>query len=306
VAKGRLGKGLGALLPEEDYRTEGNNLPARPAAGTAEIIISLDALKANPGQPRKRFGEAQLEELAASIKLHGLIQPVIVDEDRNGGYIIIAGERRARAARLAGLAEIPVIVRRYSEQKRLEVALIENIHRADLNPIEEAAAYKQLMETGGLSQDEAAERVGKNRSTVANALRLLKLPASMREALEEGSISAGHARALLSLGRAADQEKLFAEINARGLSVRMTENRAAELAGKTPDGKGGMVGANGGNAGDTTNRRDPELKALEEKFIETLGTRVVINGSLARGRVEIDYYSMDDLDRLYRLLQRDS
>ncbi|MDR1144368.1 MAG: ParB/RepB/Spo0J family partition protein, partial [Spirochaetaceae bacterium] len=237
MGKGRLGKGLGALLPEEDYRPEARPAVSRPDPGTAEIVISLDALKANPGQPRKRFEEAQLEELAASIKLHGLIQPVIVDEDRNGGYIIIAGERRARAARLAGLAEIPVIVRRYSEQKRLEVALIENIHRADLNPIEEAAAYKQLMETGGLSQDEAAERVGKNRSTVANALRLLKLPASMREALEEGGISAGHARAILSLSRTADQEKLFAEINAKGLSVRMTENRAAELAGKAPDGK---------------------------------------------------------------------
>ncbi|MDR2662602.1 MAG: ParB/RepB/Spo0J family partition protein, partial [Treponema sp.] len=155
MAKGRLGKGLGALLPEEEYRPEGAGSPSRPAPGAAEIIAGLDALKANPGQPRKRFGEAQLEELAASIKLHGLIQPVIVDEDRDGGYIIIAGERRARAARLAGLTEIPVIVRRYSEQKRLEVALIENIHRADLNPIEEAAAYKQLMETGGLSQDEA-------------------------------------------------------------------------------------------------------------------------------------------------------
>ncbi|MDR2662173.1 MAG: ParB/RepB/Spo0J family partition protein, partial [Treponema sp.] len=187
-------------------------------------------------------------------------------------------------------------------QKRLEVALIENIHRADLNPIEEAAAYKQLMETGGLSQDEAAERVGKNRSTVANALRLLKLPEAMREALEEGSISAGHARAILSLSRTADQEKLFAEINAKGLSVRMTENRAAELSGKAPDGKGGAD--RGGSTGDKTDRRDPDLKALEEKFIETLGTKVVITGSLARGRVEIDYYSMDDLDRLYRLIQK--
>jgi ParB family chromosome partitioning protein len=293
VAKGRLGRGLGALLPEEEYRPEkGNVFP--PAAGNAETVVGLDALKANPGQPRRRFDRAQLEELAASIKLHGLIQPVIVDEDKDGTYVIIAGERRTRAARLAGLTEIPVIIRRYSGQKRLEVALVENIHRADLNPIEEAAAYKQIMENGGLSQDETAARVGKNRSTVANALRLLKLPASMRDALEEGSISAGHARAILSLSRAADQEKLFTEINAKGLSVRTAENRAAELGAGVKAGKARAV---------PVDTRDPNLKALEEKFIKALGTKVHINGTLKKGRVEIEYYSMDDLDRVYRLIK---
>jgi ParB family chromosome partitioning protein len=271
-----------------------------------EILAGLERLRANPGQPRRRFDRAELEALAASIKTHGIIQPIIVDEDEEGRYVIIAGERRSRAAALAGLTEVPVIVRRYSDQKRLEVALVENIHRADLNPIEEAAAYRQLMETGGLSQDEAAERVGKSRSAVANALRLLKLPAKMREALEEGTLTAGHARAILSLPQAAGQETLFDEINAGGLSVREAEKRAGEIAAALTvrGGKAGS-GGKGGNGKDGDReaaKRDPELKTMEERFIEKLGTKVTIHGTLKKGRVEIDYYSMDDLDRLYGLL----
>jgi len=300
VAKSALGRGLSALLPVEEKKEEEKEI--RQKAETkgesgkgGEAVISLEKLKANPSQPRKRFNNAELEELTASIKQHGIIQPIIVEKTDDGNFMIVAGERRSRAAAMAGLSEVPVIIRNYSDQKRLEISLIENIHRADLTPLEEAAAYKQLMDTAGLSQDEAAERVGKNRSTVANALRLLKLPARMKEALEDGSLTAGHARAILSLSRGADQETLFKEMLDKGLSVRAAEKRAAVLAaegaGKTEKKTAGK------NA-----RQDPDLKAMEEKFIRTLGTKVAINGNLKRGRIEIEYYSMDDLDRLYGLL----
>jgi ParB family chromosome partitioning protein len=306
VNKNRLGRGRSALLPDEAEEaagvkpadTEKSSGAGGKSAGS-EIFIAPEKLKANPGQPRKHFDGEELEELAASIKQHGIIQPIIVDKDDDGNFVIIAGERRCRAAALAGLKEVPVIIRSYSDQKRLEVALIENIHRTDLNPIEEAAAYKQLMETAGLSQDEAAERVGKNRSTVANALRLLKLPSRMKEALEAGILSAGHARAILSLSKAADQETLFVEIKEHGLSVRSAEKRAAIIAAEPNADKAGNSGNVGKNA-----KREPELKTMEEQFIRTLGTKVTINGNLKRGRIEIEYYSMDDLDRLYGLLGR--
>jgi ParB family chromosome partitioning protein len=296
VAKNRLGKGLGALLPEEHEAPEVRETPARGGGLGEEILLPLDRLSANPEQPRRNFDRAELEELAASIKQHGIIQPIIVDEGEGGGFVIVAGERRSRAARMAGLTEVPALVRKYSGQKRLEIALIENIHRADLNPIEEASAYRQIMENGGLSQDETAERVGKNRSTVANALRLLKLPPAMRRALEEGSLSAGHARAILSLAGAAAQERLFAEIRSRGLSVREAEKLAAEL------GAGAKASGQDRTGPKRPDARDPQLKAMEEKCIETLGTKVRIDGTLTKGRVEIEYYSMEDLDRLYGLL----
>jgi ParB family chromosome partitioning protein len=297
VAKTRLGKGLGALLPDDndvpDSKSGVNSRTGHPEAA-GELFLPLDKLKANPGQPRRRFDTAELEELAASIREQGIIQPIIADEGEDGNYIIVAGERRSRAARLAGLTEVPVILRRYTDEKRLEVALIENIHRADLNPIEEASAYRRIMETGGLSQDEAAVRVGKNRSTVANALRLLKLSQPIQDALEDGSLSAGHARAILSVSGAVAQERLFREITAKGLSVRAAEKLSAELAGKDLPGDKSPE--------KTAARRDPELKALEEKLIEALGTKVTISGNLKKGRVEIEYYSMDDLDRLLELL----
>ena len=303
MAKSALGKGLSALLPDDDAEKtpQKDKAGAKPGVGSesggknGEILINIEKLRPNPGQPRKRFEKADLEELAASIKQHGVIQPVIAEKGEQGNYIIVAGERRCRAAAMAGLNEVPVLVRSYSDQKRLEVALIENLHRSDLNPIEEAAAYKQLMDTAGLSQDEAAERVGKNRSTVANTLRLLKLPSKMKDALEEGTLSAGHARSILSLSKGADQEKLFSEIRGKGLSVRAAEKRAAEL--------GSGNGAKGGkdNTAKST-KKDPEIKTMEEKFINTLGTKVTINGGLKKGRIEIEYYSMDDLERIYEIL----
>jgi ParB family chromosome partitioning protein len=253
-------------------------------------------LQANPDQPRKNFDEGELEELASSIREHGIISPIIAEAAGEGAYIIIAGERRTRAARLAGLTAVPVILRDYSDEKRMEVSLIENVQRADLNPIEEAAAYKKLMELTGLSQDEVAARVGKNRSTVANALRLLKLPPEIRASLEKGVISPGHARAILALSGAQKQILLHKAIVAGALSVREAEKRAAALnaAKNTPPGTGPAPKA--------PPRRVPEIGAMEEKFIGRLGTKVVIEGDLNKGRIHIDYYSMEDLERLYEIL----
>jgi ParB family chromosome partitioning protein len=263
---------------------------------SGEILIPLEKLKANPGQPRKYFDEAALRELADSIREHGIIQPIIVDDAGDGTWIIVAGERRSRAAHMAGLTQVPVIVRNYSDEKRLEIALIENVQRSDLNPIEEAAAYKRLMELTGLSQDEAAVKVGKNRSTVANALRLLKLPLPVRESLEREELSPGHGRALLSVADKEDQERLFREILTKGLSVREAEKRAAVLNRAPRSGQDLAAPRSPGI------KREPELAAMEQKFIEALGTKVSIQGDLAKGNIRIEYYSMADLDRLYGLL----
>ena len=285
-----LGRGLSALLDtiQDDYdstqEVKGNG---------GEVFISLEKLKPNPNQPRKDFNSAELEELADSIRQQGVIQPIVAEDAGDGTYTIIAGERRARAARLAGLTEMPVVFRKYSEEKRMEVSLVENIQRSNLNPIEEAAAYRQLMEMEGLSQDEMAARVGKNRATVANSLRLLKLPAEIQESIRKAELTPGHARAVLSVINPRAQQALFAEIIKKGLSVRDAEKRAAAL---------GSASTNSAQKAQKPKDRAPELGAMEEKFIAHLGTKVVINGDLKKGTVVIDYYSMDDLDRLYEIL----
>ena len=303
-----LGRGLDALLPGGDNgadpdlegQARGEKAAAKrfgPESHGAVVQIAIDHLVANPGQPRKNFDETELRELADSIAEHGIIQPVIAADSGDGSYIIIAGERRTRAARLAGLTEIPAIIREYTDQKRLEVSLIENIQRTDLNPIEEAAAYKNLMDFSHLSQEELAVRVGKNRSTIANALRLLKLSADVQKSLENGGISSGHARALLAVTDKNAREKLFKEITGKGLSVREAEKRAAAL---------NVTPAAGEEAAPEAKppKRAAELNAMEEKFIDKLGTKVVIEGDLSRGRIHVDYYSMEDLERLYEILVR--
>jgi ParB family chromosome partitioning protein len=299
-----LGKGLDALLPIEEaafspeagaYDREA--LP--PAAG--ELSVPLDKLKSNPEQPRKYFGEAELRELADSIKEHGIIEPIIAEAGEDGSYTIVAGERRFRAARLAGLREAPVIVRSYSADERMLVTLTENVQRNDLNPIEEAAAYRKLMEFTGLSQDEVAARVGKNRSTVANALRLLRLPEKIRQSLEKGELSPGHARSLLSVNEEKAQDTLYREILEKGLSVRDAEKRAALLNGRTGEAGGKSAGEDPLRES-TPAKRPPELADMEEKLIEKFGTKVLIAGDLGRGSIRIDYYSMEDLDRLYNLI----
>lgn len=308
ATKRGLGKGLSALLPtgEEENpiavsreeiaalarSTENDLTLSTGVAPRGEIFIALEKIKANPNQPRKTFDETELAELAESIRQQGIIQPIIAEDSGDGTYTIIAGERRTRAARLAGLTEVPAILREYSDEKRMVVALIENIQRANLNAIEEAAAYRQLMELENLSQEEAAAKVGKNRATVANALRLLKLPSEMQESVRKNELSPGHARAVLSVADVKAQKTLFQEILKKGLSVREAEKRATAMG--------------------TQNRKEeksnpaknlaPELKDMEEKFIKHLGTKVVVNGDLNKGTVVIDYYSMGDLDRLYEIL----
>jgi len=292
-----LGKGLDALLDNNDdleYTTiEISDSPASESViitkrAEQDIVqLPVEKLVSNPGQPRKNFDETELQELAESIKTFGIIQPIIAADNGDGAYIIIAGERRTRAARLAGLDTVPVIVRDYTDQKRLEVSLIENIQRTDLNPIEEAAAYKNLMDFSGFSQDELAARVGKNRSTVANALRLLKLPVEIQKSIEDGKVSSGHARALLSVDDEAAREKLFREILAGDVSVREAEKRASP----SPAAHVKKV-----------KQQSPEIEFMAEKFIQKLGTKVVIEGSMNKGRVLIDYYSMEDLERLFDIL----
>ena len=308
--KAGLGKGLDALLPGNDNYLSSDLEEEDTGKKTIEeqdnlklhgsvVQLAVDRLTANPGQPRKNFDEAELKELADSIVEHGIIQPIIAADTGDGSYIIIAGERRIRAARLAGISEVPVIIRDYTDQKRMEVSLIENIQRSDLNPIEEAVAYKNLMDFSRLSQDEVAVRVGKNRSTVTNALRLLKLSADMQKSLEMGEITSGHARALLSITDKNLREKLFKEITAKGLSVRESERCAAAWTRPAIS-----TAENVESAGKEkpVKKRAPELDAMEEKFINKLGTKVVIAGDLNQGRILIDYYSMEDLERLYEIL----
>ncbi|MDR1859246.1 MAG: ParB/RepB/Spo0J family partition protein, partial [Treponema sp.] len=291
-----LGRGLDALLPGGNGAANGfgdgktpEKQRGRHGASQGEVVqLAIDRLVANPGQPRKHFDETELKELADSIAEHGIIQPIIAADAGDGSCIIIAGERRTRAARLAGLAAVPVIIRDYTDQKRLEVSLIENIQRSDLNPIEEAAAYKNLMDYSSLSQEELAAKVGKSRSAVTNALRLLKLPAEVQKSLEtgpeNGGISPGHARALLAVTDKKLREKLFKEITGKGLSVREAEKRASAL---------NAAPATEGEA--ATPKRPVEITDMEEKFIGRLGTKVTIDGGLEKGRIHIDYYSMEDL-----------
>jgi ParB family chromosome partitioning protein len=276
------------LLPDISNRTEAKG----------ELYIPLDKIKANPDQPRKHFDQTALEELAMSIREHGVIEPVIVEEAGDGFYIIVAGERRCRASALAGLQEVPALVRNYSEEKWLEISIIENIQRESLNPIEEAVAYRQLMELSGYSQDEAAAKVGKSRPALANSLRLLKLPEPVQEALKTGKITQGHARAILAVENAEMQLALFTEIVDRTFSVREAESRAAEL-NKNP-----LFDPPKPNAATVSKARDPHLSSMEQRFIESLGTKVRIDGNADSGSIRIDYYSMDDLDRLYEIIDK--
>lgn len=303
VKKG-LGKGLGALLAEaEDDANESDsslnkkNLNTNNVSDGGDVFIDVGLLAPNPQQPRTEFDEESLNELSESIKENGVIQPILVEKNDKGGYYIIAGERRTRAARLAGLDKVPVRIQKFSEQKKLEVALIENIQREDLNAVEEAKAYKKLMELGNLNQEEVAKRVGKNRSTVANCLRLLKLPPDMQTALANGKITAGHSRALLSVTSVADQRILFGKIVGSGLSVRDAENEASLInTPVTPQiskvSKKSSIAV----------KRDPDLIHLEEQFIEKLGTKVSLKGDFEKGSLQIDYFSKDDLNRLYDLI----
>ena len=292
MSKFGLGKGLGALIPEHQQYFDSSKNPAD--VGDSITIVPLARLKPNPDQPRKTFPDSSIDELAESIRKHGLLQPILAEPASGGDYIIVAGERRFRAAGRAGLTEVPVIVRSVSSEKRLQLSLIENIQREDLNPMEEARAYHSLMEITGYTQEQVAEAVGKNRSTVANALRLLRLSEAMQTAVRDGSISAGHARSLLAVAEDGAREALFARIVAEGLSVRQAELAVQELSGSGVGRKArkGRKAAKGGDA------LDPDLRALCELLIERFGTKVEIRGDMKRGSIIVEYYSSDDLQRI--------
>ena len=276
-----LGRGLGALLGDDVLKPE--------SPGT--MMLSLSQVETNSAQPRKYFDEEALAELADSIAEHGIIQPITVRKLSSGYYQIIAGERRWRAARLAGLKEIPVVVMEADDRKAAELAMIENLQREDLNPMEEAAGYHSLMETYHMTQEEAAQRVGKSRSAVANALRLLNLAESVQKLLESGQISAGHARALLTLSP--EMQKSTAEAIVKGgLSVRQTEALVKRLNAEPKPPKADPFTENGVN-----------YTAEAQKDLESrLGRGVKIVNGRKKGRIELEYYGLDDLNDLLEAL----
>ena len=276
MMKRALGRGLGALLPPPSDSDVGPRLRELP----------VDQLVPNPQQPRKTFAPEALDELAASIRTAGVLQPIVV-RARGDRYEILVGERRWRAAQRAGLARVPAIVREASDAEALELALVENLLREDLNPLEEAQAYQRLLAEFGWTQEDLAHRIGKDRSSIANALRLLRLPDEIQEDLRTGRLSMGHARALLGLATAAEQLRLRREILASAWSVRATE------AG---------VQAHRRRSRSTARRRPPDIEALEEELRVALGARVRLVGTLTRGRVEISYTSDEDLERIHALL----
>ncbi len=275
------------------------NLPAGITTDeNGTLWVDPNLLKPNPHQPRTYFDESKLAELTESVRKEGVLSPIIIEDAEDGTFYIIAGERRTRASRAAGLEKVPVQLRKYSDARKLEVALIENIQRTDLNPVEEAEAYHEIMELEHITQDEVAERVGKSRSAVANMLRLLKLPQEVRNALASGELSAGHARALLSVANPADQSSLFKHVINDGLSVRQTEKQAAELNSALKPKKPGQD--------DVSDSRDPNYAAMEQKFIEVLGTKVKLTGDFNKGRITIDYFSSTDLDKIYNRIVNES
>jgi len=283
-----LGRGLDALIPGASRQTVS---PPSPAADTAggERRVAIDDIRPNPRQPRANFDATALAELAASIRAKGVLQPLLVRPSSQGGYELIAGERRLRAAESAGLETVPVVVRESSDDESLEIALIENIQRDDLSPLEEAAAYQRLIEEFGHTQDEIAERVGKSRPAIANAIRLLRLPESVRREITRGRLTAGHARTLLSLDNADAQLRAARQILARQMSVRDAETTIARRK------DGGRQPA-----------RDPHRQALERELALALGTRVRIRPRGRGGRIEIEYYSNEELQGLSDRLRRTS
>jgi ParB family chromosome partitioning protein len=275
-SKPGLGRGLGALLS------------STPIEGETLMQIRVDQVEANPNQPRKAFDPNALEELSASIRSSGLIQPVVVRR-QGSGFQLIAGERRWRAARHAGLTQIPAIVREVTDAESLELALVENLLREDLNPMEEGEAFDRLLTQFGWTQEELAQRVGKDRSSISNALRLLRLPLPIQEDLRSGRLTMGHARALLALATPAEQLKLRDDILVHDWSVRATEDSIRTTTESRP-------------RRPKQRRRSPELAAVEDALQRTLMTRVRVVGSERQGRIEIVYANAEELERLTGLL----
>jgi ParB family chromosome partitioning protein len=294
-----LGRGLGALIPTEVAN-------ATPAGDTGPALLELPvgSISANDFQPRRHFDEESLASLTASVRELGVLQPILVRPAADGTYALIAGERRWRAAKRAGLQTVPAIVRTANDAASLEQALVENLHREDLNALEEAAAYQQLIEDFQLTHDDVATRVGKSRSAVSNALRLFQLPPTIQRLVAESHLSAGHARALLGTPDRAFQESLAKKTVADGLSVREVEEAVRqrnELAGQVGSGGGGGQGA---MARPPSGRqlRPPGLLELEGLLSGYLDTRVKVEMGAKRGRIVVDFATLEDLERIYRVM----
>ncbi len=272
-----LGKGLGALIRENDQDV-----------GSSISELRITELEANQNQPRRNFDDQSLQELADSIKQHGVVQPIIVRKiDEN--YQIVAGERRWRAARLAGLKSVPVVVKDYSNIQVMEIALIENLQRQDLNAIEEAIAYKSLIEEHDMTQEEISEKIGRSRSAIANTLRLLNLPGEIKEFVVQGKISAGHARALLSITDKKRQIEIALKIIDQQLNVRDIEKLVMQKEKGEPK---------------KENKKSVEIIELEERLKKALATKVSIVHKKSKGKIEIEYYNNDDLERILELLEK--
>lgn len=298
-----LGKGLGAFFGDEVVQEvvndKGSDVKPVVTEKTItvevpkEITVKITMIEPNREQPRKDFNEEQLQELADSIKQYGILQPLLVQK-RENYYELIAGERRWRAAKLAGLKEVPVVIREYTKQESMEIALIENVQRADLNPIEEAKAYQRLMQEFGLRQEDIAQRVSKNRATITNSMRLLKLAEEVQQMLSEDRITGGHARALLAIEDSAVQTQLAMKIEKDKMSVRDVE-RMVKIIARKPKPR-------------TTGQPDEALelifKELEERMKSAMGTKVVISRKdRNKGRIEIEYYSESELERIVELIE---
>jgi len=278
-----LGKGIRALIPEKEDQDGG------------VVEIAVDDIRPNPYQPRHSHSEEGLRELAASIKEHGVIQPLVVSRDEEG-FMLIVGERRWRAARAAGVGKVPALVRDVSQEEMMVLALIENLQREDLNPIEEAMAYKRLMSEFGLTQSEVADVVGKGRATVANRLRLLNLEEGVKEEVAAGNLSAGHAKALASVSDAEEQVAVAREAVEEGLTVREVEKLVRER------GQGDVPRGTSGKEKRRNTRRDPVLSDIEGKLQDALGTKVRIKNKGEKGIIQIDYYSNRDMERIIELI----
>jgi ParB family transcriptional regulator, chromosome partitioning protein len=281
MARQVLGRGLSALLGEEVTKTSGEEL----------LDLDLDIIEPNSEQPRTRFTDENLEELAQSIRVNGIVQPIVVRR-KGSRYQIVAGERRWRAAQRAGLQKVPAVVKDVSDEKLLELALVENIQRQELNPIEEAKAYKNLINTIGLTQEMVAERVGKNRTVITTSLRLLKLPDEIQKLIEEEKISAGHGRALLMIDDLESQKRVANTVMEMSLSVRETEKSVKRLNRGESNSAGRNI---------IKPKVDANIKAAETKLRRYLGTNVHIHpdGKGTGGRIEIEYYGEIDLDRIF-------
>lgn len=284
-----LGKGLSALIPN---RTEMSRLEINPEnqGGVAQVKTSL--IMDNRLQPRKNYDETKLADLKASIKEKGILQPILVR--RNGdGYEVVAGERRLRAARSLGLDQVPVIIKNVTDREALVLALIENIQREELNPIEEALGFKRLMEEFQFTQEAVGESIGKDRSTITNLLRLLKLPKEIQDHIAGDKLSVGHARALLGIDDAATQKKMANEIISKSLSVRQVE----ALVKKATEHQQGETRK-------PTKLKDRDIEILEEDLRRRLGTKVLVEDKKGKGKLVIEYYSLDDLDRILKVLRQ--